>query len=103
MKKVAQKLGLRNKEKETQSDLAEDSNKTASTTTSTTTNTKTADMASSLPKTFKAAVLNGTDKPLEIKELPMLEPKAGEILVKVQACGVCHSDHHVQVGDFGPQ
>lgn len=59
-------------------------------------------MSSQLPKTFKAAVLNGVDKPLEIKELPMPEVKPGEILLKVEACGVCHSDHHVQHGDMGP-
>ncbi|KAF2206519.1 hypothetical protein CERZMDRAFT_53021 [Cercospora zeae-maydis SCOH1-5] len=59
-------------------------------------------MGSDLPKTFKAAVLTGIDQPLEIKELPMLQPQAGELLVKVHACGVCHSDHHVLHGDFGP-
>lgn len=60
-------------------------------------------MAHNLPKTFKAAVLTGVNKPIEIKELPMLEVKDGEILIKVHACGVCHSDHHVLAGDMGPQ
>ena len=54
-------------------------------------------MASSLPKTFKAAVITGTNEKLQIKELPMLEVKDGEILIKVHACGVCHSDAHVLV------
>lgn len=55
-----------------------------------------------LPKTYKAAVITGLKKPLEIQELPLKEPEAGEILLKVLACGVCHSDHHVLQGDFGP-
>jgi len=58
-------------------------------------------MASELPKTYKAAVVTGIKKPLEIQELPMPELKNGEILVKVHACGVCHSDAHVIDGDFG--
>ena len=59
-------------------------------------------MGSELPKTYKAAVLNGQDQPLVIKDLPMPQVQAGEILLKVHACGVCHSDHHVRHGDFGP-
>ncbi|KAF2162091.1 hypothetical protein M409DRAFT_69317 [Zasmidium cellare ATCC 36951] len=57
---------------------------------------------SQVPKTMKAAVLAGVDKPLEIKEVPVPEVKSGEILIKVHACGVCHSDHHVHHGDMGP-
>jgi D-arabinose 1-dehydrogenase-like Zn-dependent alcohol dehydrogenase len=54
-----------------------------------------------LPKTFKAAVIIGANQPLEIKEVPMIEPDVGEILLKVQACGVCHSDHNVLSGAMG--
>ncbi|KAK5167513.1 uncharacterized protein LTR77_007212 [Saxophila tyrrhenica] len=56
----------------------------------------------SLPKTYKAAVLVGQQKPLEIQDLPIPELKDGELLLKVLACGVCHSDHHVLNGDMGP-
>lgn len=59
-------------------------------------------MADSLPKTFKAAILTGANQPLEIKEVPMLEVKEGEILIKVHACGVCHSDSNVLQGAMGP-
>ncbi|KAK5119024.1 hypothetical protein LTR62_000235 [Meristemomyces frigidus] len=59
-------------------------------------------MSPSLPKTFKAACLTGANKSLEIKEIPMLEVKDGEILIKVHACGVCHSDAHVLHGEMGP-
>lgn len=51
---------------------------------------------------MKAAVLTGAKKPLEIKDIPVPEPQPGEILIKVHACGVCHSDHHVLNGDMGP-
>ena len=43
---------------------------------------------------MKAAIFNGPNKPLEIKEVPTPEPGAGQILVKVAACGVCHTDMH---------
>ena len=58
--------------------------------------------STNLPKTFKAAVATGQNQPLEIKDVPMLEPGVGEILLKVHACGVCHSDHDVITGGFGP-
>lgn len=58
--------------------------------------------STNIPKTFKAAVIVGADKPLEIKEIPMLEPGNGEILLKVHACGVCHSDSDVLLGHMGP-
>ena len=65
--------------------------------------TETKNMApSEIPKTYKAAVIEGQQKPLKIEELSTPEVKDGEILVKVQACGVCHSDHHVLNGDMGP-
>lgn len=59
-------------------------------------------MAQSLPKTFKAAVLTKAGGPLEIKDVPMLQVQEGEILIKVHACGVCHSDSNVMNGDMGP-
>ncbi|TKA70098.1 hypothetical protein B0A49_06356 [Cryomyces minteri] len=56
----------------------------------------------SLPKSYKAAVLEGVGKSLEIKDVPMEEPQEGQILIKVHACGVCHSDSAVQQGQMGP-
>src|SRR5687767_8023714 len=46
-------------------------------------------------KTMKAAVLEAANTGLRIEEIPIPEPHAGEILVKVTACGVCHTDLHV--------
>jgi S-(hydroxymethyl)glutathione dehydrogenase / alcohol dehydrogenase len=41
---------------------------------------------------MKAAVMTGTNKPLEIQEVDLAAPKANEVLVKIEATGVCHSD-----------
>ncbi|MBS1261671.1 MAG: alcohol dehydrogenase [Calditrichaeota bacterium] len=43
---------------------------------------------------MRAAVFLGANKPLELRDLPTPEPGAGEILVKVAACGICHTDMH---------
>jgi len=43
---------------------------------------------------MKAAVFHGPNQPLKVEEVPTPEPRAGEILVKVAACGVCHTDMH---------
>jgi S-(hydroxymethyl)glutathione dehydrogenase/alcohol dehydrogenase len=47
----------------------------------------------------RAAVLRRVGQPLAIEELKRPEPKAGEVLVKVAACGVCHTDLHVIKGE----
>ncbi|KAF6139360.1 hypothetical protein GIB67_026202 [Kingdonia uniflora] len=38
--------------------------------------------------------------PLTIEDFHMPQPKAGEVLIKTKACGVCHSDLHVMNGDL---
>ena len=43
---------------------------------------------------MKAAVFKEPDKPLYIEEIPVPEVNEGEILIKVVACGVCHTDLH---------
>lgn len=45
--------------------------------------------------TMRAAVFEAAGEPLGIEELPIPEPRLGEVLVRVAACGVCHSDLHV--------
>ena len=45
--------------------------------------------------TMKAAVLQAANTDLRIEEIPIPQPKAGEILIKVAAAGVCHTDLHV--------
>ncbi|TEA12852.1 Alcohol dehydrogenase patD [Colletotrichum sidae] len=56
---------------------------------------------SSLPKTYKAAVVESKGAELKIVEKELQKPGPGHILVKVLACGVCHSDTAMQAGDFG--
>jgi propanol-preferring alcohol dehydrogenase len=51
---------------------------------------------------MKAAVLRKLGQKLKIERLPIPEPGPGEILVKVAACGVCHSDLHAIDGDWSP-
>ena len=52
--------------------------------------------------TMKAAVLHMIGTPLKIEALSIPTPKRGEVLIKVQACGVCHSDLHAVEGDWTP-
>src|SRR3954447_21306358 len=46
----------------------------------------------------KAAVCAGLNQPLEIRDLDLAPPKAGEVLVRMGASGVCHSDLSIQNG-----
>jgi D-arabinose 1-dehydrogenase-like Zn-dependent alcohol dehydrogenase len=47
---------------------------------------------------MKAAVFQKANSPLVIEDRPVPEPKAGEVLIRVKACGICHSDLMVQQG-----
>jgi propanol-preferring alcohol dehydrogenase len=55
-----------------------------------------------MTKTMKAAVLHALKEPLRIEQVPIPEPGHGELLIKVTACGVCHSDLHAVDGDWTP-
>ncbi len=44
---------------------------------------------------MRAAVLESAPGPLRIESIPVPVPNAGEVLVRVSACGVCHTDLHV--------
>ena len=44
---------------------------------------------------MRAAVWKGAGKSLEIEEVAAPEPGPGELLLKVQACGICGSDLHM--------
>ena len=41
---------------------------------------------------IRAAVLEEFGAPLAIQEVELEEPRAGEVLVRLVACGVCHTD-----------
>ena len=49
---------------------------------------------------MKAAVLHEFKKALVIEDLPRPLPDANDVLIQVEACGVCHSDLHVADGDW---
>ncbi len=53
-----------------------------------------------MARTMKAAVVREFGKPLSIDEVPIPEPGPGEIQVKIQASGVCHTDLHAAEGDW---
>jgi S-(hydroxymethyl)glutathione dehydrogenase/alcohol dehydrogenase len=47
---------------------------------------------------IKAAVLEEFGMPLRAQEVELAEPRAGEVLVRVLACGVCHTDLYTASG-----
>jgi len=52
------------------------------------------------PQKMKAAVVRKFGKPLSIEEVPVPRPGPGQILVRVVASGVCHTDLHAADGDW---
>ncbi|GMB90491.1 Cinnamyl-alcohol dehydrogenase ELI3-2 Cad [Helicobacter ailurogastricus] len=53
-----------------------------------------------MSKKMKAAVAKEFGKPLSVEEVDVPSVKEGEVLVKIQACGVCHTDLHAVEGDW---
>ena len=51
---------------------------------------------------MRAAVLREPGKPVAIETVLLDPPKRGEVLVRVAAAGVCHSDVHLADGLLGP-
>jgi S-(hydroxymethyl)glutathione dehydrogenase/alcohol dehydrogenase len=49
---------------------------------------------------MRAAVLHEIGAPLAIEELELAAPRAGELRVRIEAAGVCHSDYHYMTGDL---
>ena len=54
----------------------------------------------SLPRTMKAAVVPALGQPLDIRDVPVPEVRPGEVLIRVRASGVCHTDLHAAEGDW---
>ncbi len=53
-----------------------------------------------LPRKMQAAVVTAFGKPLEFQEWDVPVAGPGQILVKTEACGVCHTDLHARNGDW---
>lgn len=51
---------------------------------------------------MRAAVLRAIGEPLSVEQVPTPEPGPGEVLVKIAAAGVCHSDIHQKDGSIPP-
>ncbi len=49
---------------------------------------------------MKAAVVPQLGSPLEIRDLPVPEPGPGQVLVRIEASGLCHTDIHAARGDW---
>lgn len=49
---------------------------------------------------MRAAVVRDFKEPLRIEEMPKPEPGVGEIVVKIEASGLCHTDIHAAHGDW---
>ncbi len=56
----------------------------------------------SVPTTMQAAILRKIGDRLKIERVAVPKPGRGEVLIKVTACGVCHSDLHAIDGDWTP-
>ena len=49
---------------------------------------------------MRAAVLRGTGEPLTIEDVELDAPHTGELLVRVEAAGICHTDLHYMTGEM---
>ncbi|MDG1785042.1 MAG: alcohol dehydrogenase catalytic domain-containing protein, partial [Ilumatobacter sp.] len=48
----------------------------------------------------KAAILWEVNKPWAVEDIELDDPKEGEVMVKLAASGLCHSDEHLVTGDL---
>lgn len=55
---------------------------------------------SALPDTMCAMLLDAPGRPLRLAHIPVPRPGTGEVLVQVEACGVCRTDLHVVDGEL---
>jgi len=53
-----------------------------------------------MPTKMKAAVVHDFTKPLALEEVPVPTPGPGQVLIRVMASGVCHTDLHAAKGDW---
>lgn len=53
-----------------------------------------------MTRKMQAAQVEHFGQPLVLKELDVPKPGTGQILVKTEACGVCHTDLHAATGDW---
>src|ERR687891_380470 len=56
-----------------------------------------------MPSTVKAVVARAKGVPVEVVDVVVPDPGAGEAVVKVQSCGVCHTDLHYREGGINDE
>lgn len=56
--------------------------------------------ATTIPPTYRAAVVHSFERPLVLEEVMTKPLEAGQVRVKVEACGLCHTDIHAAHGDW---
>ena len=49
----------------------------------------------------RAAIIHGEQQPWQVETITLDPPKLGEVLVRLAASGMCHSDDHFRTGDLG--
>ena len=52
------------------------------------------------PSTYRAAVVHDFKSPLSLEDVPRRELEVDQVLVKLEACGLCHTDIHAAHGDW---
>lgn len=52
-------------------------------------------------RTVRGVIVRAKDTPVEVVEVHVPDPGPGEVLVNIQACGVCQTDHHYVAGGVG--
>jgi propanol-preferring alcohol dehydrogenase len=52
------------------------------------------------PSTYRAAVVHHFHEPLTVEEVPRRELEPGQVRVRVEASGLCHTDIHAANGDW---
>src|SRR3990172_8856167 len=53
-----------------------------------------------VPQNMRAMLFEGSGQPLRLAEVPVPQPGAGQVLLRVHACGVCRTDLHVLDGEL---
>ena len=56
-----------------------------------------------MPQTVRGVIARSAHAPVEVVEIVVPDPGPGEVVVAVQACGVCHTDLHYREGGIGDE
>lgn len=56
-----------------------------------------------MPQTVQGVIARAKDAPVEVVPVVVPDPGPGEVIVKVQACGVCHTDLHYRDGGINDE